>query len=96
MDDRDSKRQDALDSVLQSVRRQLRRLTAGVVLMTVAVVLMGLALFLTVAVVFGYLLNYYSFDPSLLGGVTVGAAILGFVFGAMAGFLVGWLTRGRR
>jgi peptidoglycan/LPS O-acetylase OafA/YrhL len=81
MSDRDSKRQDDLDRVLRSVRRRLRQLTVAVVLMT-------LALFLTCAAVFGSLVNYFNGDAALFGGVGIGAAVLGF--------LVGWFARGRR
>ena len=81
MDDRDSAQQHDLDRSLRSVRRRLRQLT-------VAVVVMALALFLTCAAVFGRLVNYFGGDEALFGGVGIGAAILGFLFG--------WFARGRR
>ncbi len=87
-DSETGKRQDP-DEFFQSVRRRLRQLTVAVVLMT-------LALFLTCAAVFGYLVNYFSLDPILYGGVTAGAAILGFIVGWITGFLCGWFARGRR
>jgi hypothetical protein len=73
--------QEDPQSVLQSVRRRLRQLTVAVVLMT-------LALFLTCAVVFGQVVNYFGFDRALYGGTLAGATILGFLFG--------WFARGRR
>ena len=81
MDERDSVQQHDLDRSLRSVRRRLRQLT-------VAVVVMALALFLTCAAVFGSLVNYFNGDTALFGGVGIGAAILGFLFG--------WFARGRR
>jgi membrane associated rhomboid family serine protease len=68
--------------VLQSLRWWLRALTIAVVLMT-------LALLLTVAAVFGSLVNYFDGAASLFGGVAIGAAVLGFGFGVLAG----WLAR---
>jgi hypothetical protein len=77
----DPTRQEDPQSVLQSVRRRLRQLTVAVVLMT-------LALFLMCAAVFGNLVNWFGRDPALFGGSLAGAAILGFLFG--------WFARGRR
>ena len=70
--------QEEIRQLLESVRCRLRRLT-------VAVMLMALVLVLTVATVFGDLVNYFALDPLLLGGVSVGAALLGFAFGWYAG-----------
>jgi hypothetical protein len=81
MDDRDSVQQQDLELGLGPVRRRLRQLT-------VAVVVMALALFLTCAAVFGRLVNYFGGDEALFGGAAIGAAILGFLFG--------WFARGRR
>jgi hypothetical protein len=81
MDDRDQTRPADRDSALESVRRRLRQLTVAVVLMT-------LALFFTCASVFGHLLNYFRLDPALFGGSLAGAAVVGFLFG--------WFARGRR
>lgn len=69
--------QDELRRALQGVRRQLRRLT-------VAAFLMVLLLILTVASVFGYLVDYHGGEPALFGGATVGAALLGFGLGWVA------------
>jgi len=55
--------------------------------LTVAVLLMTLALLLTVAAVFGSLVNYFDGDAGLFGGVSVGGAVLGFGFGLLAGRL---------
>lgn len=81
MNERAGKPQDDLDQILRSVRRRLRQLTVAVVLMT-------LALFLTCAAVFGNLVNWFGGDPALYGGSLGGAAIVGFLFG--------WFARGRR
>lgn len=62
---------------IQSVKRQLVRLTVSVSLMT-------LALILTVSAVFGNLVNYFSGDVLMWGGATAGAAILGFALGWFA------------
>jgi hypothetical protein len=80
MDDPNAKQQDVLEAALQPVRRRLRQLT-------VAVVLMALALFLTCAAVFGNLVNWFARDPALFGGSLAGAAVVGFLFG--------WFARGR-
>ena len=74
----DPNQQEELRQLLESVRCRLRRLTVAVMLLT-------LVLVLSVAVTFGELVNYFAFDPLLLGGVTVGAALLGFGFGWYAG-----------
>jgi hypothetical protein len=62
---------------IESIKRRLARLT-------VAVSLMRLVLILTVSVVFGDLVNYFSFDPLMWGGATAGAAVLGFALGWFA------------
>ncbi|MGQ9574990.1 MAG: hypothetical protein ACUVUC_06705 [Thermoguttaceae bacterium] len=79
---------DELVSLLRTVRRRLRQLT-------VAVVVAIFALFLTAAAVFGSLVNYFSLDPMLFGGVTAGVAILGLAVGWITGFVCGWLGRRR-
>jgi hypothetical protein len=81
MDDRDPTRPVDRDSALESVQRRLRQLTVAVVAMT-------LALFLTCAMVFGDRVSYFAGQASLYGGSLAGAAILGFLFG--------WFARGRR
>lgn len=63
---------------LQSLRRVTGKLT-------VAVVFMALAVLLLAAAVFGDLINYMAGDVMVFGGVSAGAAILGFVFGVFAG-----------
>jgi membrane associated rhomboid family serine protease len=77
----DPRQPQDLAKSLQSVRWWLRGLTVAVLLMT-------LALLLTVAAVFGSLVNYFDGDASLFGGVAVGAAVLGFGFGLLAGWLL--------
>jgi|GEM_PF-2720637 len=67
---------DLLEAIA-SMRRQLVRLT-------VVVSLMALALFVTVAAVFGNLVNYFNSDILLWGGSTAGAAVAGFFFGWFA------------
>jgi hypothetical protein len=62
---------------IESIKRRLARLTVAVSLMT-------LVLILTVSVVFGDLVNYFSFDPLMWGGATAGAAVLGFALGWFA------------
>jgi len=74
----DPKQWDRLNELLESVRRRLRALS-------VAVILMALVLALTVAAVFGQLVNYFAGDPLLIGSVSIGAALLGF--------FVGWIAR---
>ncbi|GAB4139098.1 hypothetical protein [Thermopirellula anaerolimosa] len=64
----------------EQVRRALRRLT-------VAVTFLALGVFLLAAAVYGSLVNYFSGDALLFGGASIGAAILGFVFGLFAGRL---------
>jgi membrane associated rhomboid family serine protease len=69
----------------QEVAEELRRLRRSVRRLTVLTALLTLAVFLCSAAVFGELVNYFSFDPILYGGVAAGAAVLGFVFGFVAG-----------
>ena len=68
---------ERLLEAMESVRRQLGRLTVVVSLMT-------LALILTVSAVFGHLVHIFAGDATMWGGVTAGAAILGFVLGWFA------------
>jgi hypothetical protein len=77
----DPTRHEDIESILKAVRRRLW-------LLTVAVVLMTFALFLTLAAVYGQLVNYFNGQQGLYGGTLIGAAILGFLFG--------WFARGRR
>ncbi len=70
-------RHDDLLEAIASMRRQLVRLTVVASLMT-------LALFITVAAVFGNLVNYFNRDVMLWGGSTSGAAVAGFFFGWFA------------
>lgn len=69
---------DQLGQQVQQMQRTLRRLT-------VLTGLLCLAVFLLAASVYGYLVNYFSFEAILVGGVAVGCAVLGFLFGLMVG-----------
>jgi len=71
---------EAIPALLRSLQGRLRA-------MTVAVIIMALALMLTAAAVFGSLVNYFAADPLIFGGASMGAAIVGFAFG--------WIARGR-
>jgi len=66
-------------------REILKRLMRRVRALTVAVVLMALALFVLAASIFGYLVDWHAFDPVLYGGAAAGCALLGFAFGWFAG-----------
>jgi len=77
MNENDRQHSDELHAVLQSLRRRMRTLTVAVLLMT-------LALLLTVAVVFGYIMDFHAGEALLRGAVAVGAALLGFLFGWIA------------
>jgi hypothetical protein len=69
--------QDVLKS-LKSIRRWMRAFTVAVLLMTLALLVNG-------AAVFGYLVEYHAREALLRGGVTAGVALLGFGFGWFAG-----------
>jgi uncharacterized membrane protein (DUF485 family) len=77
MNENDQQHANELQAVLQSLRRRMRALTVAVLLMT-------LALLLTVAVMFGYVVDFHAGEALLQGGVAVGAALLGFLFGWIA------------
>jgi len=68
--------------LLESIRRWLKGLT-------VAGVLMALALFLLAAAEFGNIVEYHAYEPLLVASTAVGTAVLGFFFG----FVVGWFVR---
>jgi hypothetical protein len=78
MNDPDPIRQEELLKLLRSCDKRIGRLT-------VAVVLMALAVFLLFWANFGFLANYFGGDPLLFGGVAVAAALLGFGSGWFAG-----------
>jgi len=75
---------DADPSGLEELRKMLESLVKRVRRLTVAVVMMVLALFLLAAAIFGHLVNYFALDPALFGGATIGAAVVGFFFGLFA------------
>ena len=78
MNDADSNGQRQLRKILRALEKRVRRLT-------VAVVLMALGLFLMAAAVLGELVNYGFGDVPFFAGVGVGAAVVGFAFGWLAG-----------
>ncbi len=67
------------------LRRMLRSICARLRQLTVAVVLMALALFTFTAVGYGYLVEYHSMEPLLLGSALSAAALVGFGCGFFAG-----------
>jgi len=69
------------DRLLQSIRRRVQALT-------VAVVLLALALFLEVAAVFGYVVDFHGGEYLMVAATAVGTAVLGFFFGLAAGWLI--------
>lgn len=79
MTDADPKQQP--EELSEMLERLLRRVRA----LSVAVVLMALALFVLTAAIFGYLVEWHAFEPLLFGGAAVGCALLGFAFGWFAG-----------
>ena len=78
MPNSDPQDSDELRDQLQSVGSRLRGLT-------LAVIVMALMLTITVAAVFGSLVNWFAYDGLLYGGATACAALLGFA--------AGWLAR---
>jgi hypothetical protein len=78
MSEHDPNQPDELTEVLQSVRKRLGR-------MTVAMMLMILAVLLSTAAIFGQLADWHGEEPLLLGASAVGAAVLGFILGFIAG-----------
>lgn len=65
-------------SSLEALQRRIDRLT-------VAVILMALITFISTAVVFGQLVNWFAGQTILQGGVSLGGTLLGFGFGWFAG-----------
>lgn len=80
MTDSNSPPPEELNAAIQSIRARLRALF-------VAVLTMALALMLAAGAMFGSLVNYFAGDAMMFGGVSVVAALLGFVFG--------WFARGK-
>lgn len=68
--------QEDLQAAIESIRTRLR-------VLTIAVLVMALALMLSAAATFGSLVNYFAGDAMFFGGVSAGAAALGFAFGWM-------------
>jgi hypothetical protein len=71
-------RDEELQEAIRFIRRRLG-------LLIVSNYVLALALTITVAVVFGNLVDYHAADPLMYGGCLAGAAALGFVFGWIAG-----------
>ncbi len=67
------------------LRRMLRSIRARLRQLAVAVVLMALALFSFSAVGYGYLVDFHSMEPLLVGSALSAAAVVGFAFGFFAG-----------
>lgn len=78
MDEQDRDRQDEVREVLESVRKRLGR-------MTVAVMLMILAVIVSTAAIFGQLVDWHGGEPLLIGSAGIGTAVLAFVLGFIAG-----------
>ena len=70
-------REEELQEAIRFIRRRLG-------LLIVSHYVMALALAITVAAVFGWLVDYHSNDPLMYGGCLAGAAALGFLFGWIA------------
>jgi len=83
MNDTEGDRLAQMADALRSVRRRLQGLT-------VAVIVMAMLLFLTIATVYGQLADWHGGEPLLLGASGAGAALVGFV----AGWFARWITRG--
>lgn len=77
MNDQGPQRQDEILELLNSLKKRVLRLT-------VAVILMMLALFALTAAVFGSLVNYYGGDSLLIGFASILFAVVGFIFGWVA------------
>ena len=77
MTDHDPNPQPELREILEALHRRVGRLT-------VAVVLMALALFVLTATVLLQLVNYFAADPFLFAGASVGGVLVGFVGGWFA------------
>jgi len=71
-------RDEEVQEAIRFIRRRL-----GILIVSNYV--LALALTVTVAVVFGDLVDYHATDPLMYGGCLAGAAALGFVFGWIAG-----------
>lgn len=67
-----------LRDLLESVRKRLRKLTAAVFLLTLAVLLCS-------AAIYGDVANYFGGDRVMQGGLATLTGVLGFVFGWFAG-----------
>lgn len=78
MSDSESDRQQQILDELAAIRSRLRRL--GIV-----VSILALLIALTVATVYGQLVNYFNADVMFYGATGLGAALGGFLAGWMAG-----------
>ena len=78
MNDSDLNRPENLQETLQILAKRVRRLT-------MAVIIMALALFVLTGIVLVYLVDFHAEDPLLYGGASIGTALVGF--------LLGWFAR---
>lgn len=78
MPDSDPNRLPPTEELLSRVAARLRALTTVVALLALAVLLL-------MAVQYGSLVNYWGGDALFFGGTSVGAALLGFGLGWVAG-----------
>jgi hypothetical protein len=76
----ETKEKNSLLAAWRTVQRQLK-------ILTIAVMLMALAVFVLAGTVFGYLTNYFSGEAVMYGSSLIGAAIIGF--------WCGWFARRR-
>ena len=81
MNDSDPNRPEDRREILDALAKRVRRLT-------VAVILMAMALFVLTGIVLVYLVDYHAEEPLLYGVVSVATAL--------AGFALGWFARRRQ
>jgi hypothetical protein len=68
----------------EDVQHAIRFIRRRLGLLIVSNYVLALALTITVAAVFGNLVDYHATDPLMFGGCLAGAAALGFFFGWIA------------
>jgi hypothetical protein len=69
----------------QPLEEELFRIAARMRALTVAVVLLALAVLLLFAAQYGALVNFWAGDAMFFGATSIGAALLGFGLGFFAG-----------
>jgi hypothetical protein len=70
---------------LPSTEELLSRVSVRLRVLSTAVALLALAVFLLMAVQYGSLVNYWGGDALFFGGTSTGAALVGFGLGFLAG-----------